>query len=360
MEFHSTIEKIRKLQQPNSEESTKLQAILPILRCLGWNSEDPNKLEAEYSVGGGKKADYVLFGPEKKHLALVEAKRADFLIDNPKSVVFEDGFRQVVEYAFVHAVSICIFTTGFKWLLLYPLKEGTTPEQRIFAKMDIKTDPLDELIDKFETYLSYDALKSGNAVTHAKNALDEQLKREKLATELPRIWNIVLKEPPKELIELIKQRIESENLPPYDEQVKRFLGEQARNISEPFPLSAPTHPQLTNSIPQRKNITRSAQPSAYRLWSEQYSVKFWKDILKGVARALYLRHANEFGWKVKDPYKPKTYISDDKSEMKSPHRIEGSPYWIDTHASAVDIQKRCKNLLKLFGHSERDLQIEYD
>ncbi len=354
MELLPVLEKIRNLRQPNSEESTKLQAILPILHCLGWDSADPNKLEAEYPVGKGR-ADYVLFGSEGSPVAIVEAKKADTRIGPPKGIVHETEFRQVIEYAFHKTVPIVIYTTGFKWFLLFQMKPGTTVEQRIFAKMDIKTDPLDRLTSEFEKYLSYDALISGKALTHAKNALDEKLKREQLAKELPRIWNAMLKEPPEELMKLINRRIESEGLPLYKEEISGFLSEQIRNISEP------AHLQPTNSIPHQKN-KRSGQPSptGYRLWKEQYSVKYWKDILRGVAEALYLRHPEQFEWKVRDTSGLKIYVNVGNSGMKSPYQIGNSRYWIETHASAHEIVRRCENLLKLFGYSGEDLEIEHN
>ena len=58
------------------ETRTRILTIDPILRSLGWPVDDPNRVLLEHRDNGSR-VDYVLLGPNGKHLAVVEAKRTD-------------------------------------------------------------------------------------------------------------------------------------------------------------------------------------------------------------------------------------------------------------------------------------------
>ena len=60
----------------NSEVRTKYVLIDPLLRVLGWNTDNPAQVQLEFETGKStKRADYALFIPQfKKPVGLVEAK----------------------------------------------------------------------------------------------------------------------------------------------------------------------------------------------------------------------------------------------------------------------------------------------
>ena len=60
----------------NSEVRTKYVLIDPLLRVLGWNTDNPAQVQLEFETGNStKRADYALFTPQfKKPVGLVEAK----------------------------------------------------------------------------------------------------------------------------------------------------------------------------------------------------------------------------------------------------------------------------------------------
>ena len=57
-----------------SEWLTRYTLIDPLLRELGWDTEDPELVIPEYSSGGGR-ADYALLGNDGKPAMIVEAKK---------------------------------------------------------------------------------------------------------------------------------------------------------------------------------------------------------------------------------------------------------------------------------------------
>ena len=84
-----------------SEEATKTALVNPLLRALGWNTEDLHQVYPEYSSAGGR-VDYALFIEDKPQL-LIEAKALDLNLDDPKWA------KQITLYA---------LTTGVRWAVL--------------------------------------------------------------------------------------------------------------------------------------------------------------------------------------------------------------------------------------------------
>lgn len=72
-----------------SEALTRYALIDPLLRELGWDTEDPDMVVPEYSSGGGR-VDYALLA-DSKPLMMVEAKRLGMSLG--------DGRKQALEYA---------------------------------------------------------------------------------------------------------------------------------------------------------------------------------------------------------------------------------------------------------------------
>ena len=72
-----------------SEALTRYALIDPLLRELGWDTEDPDVVVPEYSSGGGR-VDYALFA-DSKPVIMVEAKKL--------GTSLQDGRKQAVEYA---------------------------------------------------------------------------------------------------------------------------------------------------------------------------------------------------------------------------------------------------------------------
>ncbi len=84
-----------------SEEAAKTALVNPLLRALGWNTEDLHQVYPEYSSAGGR-VDYALLIEDEPRL-LIEAKKLDLNLDDPKWA------KQLTLYA---------LTTGVRWAVL--------------------------------------------------------------------------------------------------------------------------------------------------------------------------------------------------------------------------------------------------
>ena len=366
MALREVIERIRSLDEPPNEEATKFQIVLPILRELDWDAFDATRVVPEYSVGSGKGAgrvDLALMAARRGPLALIEVKTAGAKLD--------DHVVQVLGYAFNEGVDICVLTTGLKWWLYLPREKGP-PVERRFAEFDVEADSVEQLVDDFETYLSYEALTARRSERHARQVLAARIDSERLSTELPRIWASLLDDPPQSLLDLIEQRVfNSTRLRPSHEQMAAFLAQRAAAVPESAPALPPAQvsqlppsPAASGSsldAPSRRTRTPTVPPTAFALWGQRREVEKWVEVWIGVAEALLVRHGIiGFRRTVGSPNGKRSYIDLEPSERRNSQRLGDSPYYIDTHTDAKGSVRRSRNLLEILDHSPDDLQVEPD
>lgn len=91
-----------------SEALTRSALIDPVLRALGWNTEDPDLARPEYSVSGGK-ADYALLSPGGKVTAFIEAKSLSQSLEQDRDI------DQLLRYAFTDGIPYGVLTNGSHW-----------------------------------------------------------------------------------------------------------------------------------------------------------------------------------------------------------------------------------------------------
>lgn len=364
MALREVIERIRSFDEPPNEEATKFQIVLPILRELDWDAFDATRVVPEYSVGSGKgsgRVDLALMAPRRGPLALIEVKTAGAKLD--------DHVVQVLGYAFNEGVDICVLTTGLKWWLYLPREKGP-PVERRFAEFDVEADSVEQFVDDFETYLSYEALTARRSERHARQVLAARIDSERLSTELPRIWASLLDDPPQSLLDLIEQRVfNSTRLRPSHEQMSAFLAQRAAAVPESAPAlppaqvaqPSPSPATLESSpdAPSRRTRTPSVPPAAFTLWGQRREVDKWVEVWIGVAEALLELHGIAgFERAVGSPNGKRSYIDLEPAERLSSQRLANSGFYIGTHTGAAGSVQRARNLLEVFGHSPDDLQVE--
>ena len=90
-----------------SEALTRYVLIDPLLRELGWDTEDPDSVRPEYRDAGGY-ADYALMGLDRP-AALTEAKK----LGEPLT----SGIEQALNYCNRQGINFMIVTDGDRWEL---------------------------------------------------------------------------------------------------------------------------------------------------------------------------------------------------------------------------------------------------
>lgn len=342
---------IRSSPAPTNEESAKFKIIAPILGCLGWDMGGTRVL-LEYSVGekkAGGRVDIALKGSESV-VALIEAKAPGADLSSHVS--------QVLGYAFHEGVDICVLTTGLEWWLYLPREKGQ-PEARRFRVLNIVDDPVDDLAEDLDAFLSNHALEAGAAVSQAKLVLRAQHEKALLNEKIPRIWRKMIEDADEELVEVVSKRVYSEiNLRPSKEQVIAVLKGQSV-------MAAPTpKTKHKKTAPKKKSVppvgSPSGPPTAMVLFGKHYPLKNNIEGLVILAEVLLERDPDAFPRLLELRGRKRTFVSRDPAQLFSARRVGNSEYFLDDNLSGETIWRRAGLFLRHLGYKESDLEVRFD
>ena len=117
----------------SNETRTRMALIDPLLRALGWDTEDPALVLPEYESSG--RADYALLGGAGKPSAVIEAKRLGESLANHRG--------QMVNYANMSGIPYAGLTDGNIWEF-YDVFDRKPLEERRLLHVSIANDAAHE------------------------------------------------------------------------------------------------------------------------------------------------------------------------------------------------------------------------
>lgn len=127
-ELLPTLRKVReraekhRLDLEKSEALTRYALIDPVLRALGWDTEDPTCVRPEFTTDTGT-PDYALLWEGKPHI-MVEAKALGKRLEGAQD--------RASQYAYQNGVPYFVTTYGLRWEL-YDVFERDKDKRRLFA-----------------------------------------------------------------------------------------------------------------------------------------------------------------------------------------------------------------------------------
>lgn len=110
-ELYQTIEKLNGRMETHRDKFSQSEALTrnalvdPLLRSLGWDTEDPSLVMPEYKLGSGF-ADYALLS-DGKPVIVIEAKKLGLPLD--------DAASQGIHYCVNDGIKYFAVTDGRKW-----------------------------------------------------------------------------------------------------------------------------------------------------------------------------------------------------------------------------------------------------
>ena len=137
----SLVEKLRERITANNRELrknewlTRYALIDPLLRELGWDTEDPALVIPEYNVGDGSTVDYALLS-EGKPVMMVEAKS----LGTPLQDALEQGLR----YCLIKRTRYLSITDGERWEIYYDTDKAGDPGKKRLVQFDLKNGSVTE------------------------------------------------------------------------------------------------------------------------------------------------------------------------------------------------------------------------
>jgi hypothetical protein len=111
-----------------NEMLTRYALVDPILRALGWDTEDPEQVVPEFSTKAGR-ADYALLVEGKSHI-IVEAE--------PLGAALTRAAEQGVRYAVREGIPYFVCTDGNRWVI-YDTHKPVRLEEKVIAQAEISS-----------------------------------------------------------------------------------------------------------------------------------------------------------------------------------------------------------------------------
>lgn len=249
------IQRAMRMGQFSHEAAVSRGIVMRLLQALHWPVFDTNVVWPEYrlepiTVGLEPiTVDYALCHPPAKPAIIIEVKNIGKL---------EGADSRLFEYAFRAGVPMAILTDGQEWHFYLPAGKGSILERR-FYKLDILTRDLDEIVNRFECYLTYERTRSGEALKSARVEYDGASIAREVRTHIPMAWKKIIEEQDSILVDLISEKVADLcGYKPEPDMVSAFLLEQLKT-----PPQAPS--ELPFTRPERTPAAQRTGPISYTL-----------------------------------------------------------------------------------------------
>jgi len=184
------------------EYPTRRIFIDPLLKALGWDVEDPDVAELEYTTIDGKSVDYAL-KINRKPVLFIEAKPLNDPLMDVKSIT------QVVSYAANAGIEWCILTNGVTYKVYRSTEKAEAPDKLLF---EVSLDPKETEGMSIQQVAGHFARFSRDAM--AKGRLDEIGQQIFTTGKVRKALDKLFMEPPNTLIRLIRSTIGDDTIKP--------------------------------------------------------------------------------------------------------------------------------------------------
>ena len=276
MALKEHINDIRKRLEQNifkSETAVRQGIVDPLLRSLGWPTDDTLVVFPEYPVGSGH-VDYALCHPSSTPRVFIEAKQ----VGNIKGAE-----EQLFGYDSRIRVPIAVLTDGREWQFFHPTGEGTWAERKV-CEFDLTAGDSEENAEKLNRYLNYESIRTGEAVEAIKKDYEKVVQQRQVATRLPEAWSKLVEEADEFLLLAVAEKTESLcGYRPTDEQVLSFL-KGLKKVDKPPPPPSNRNPGLFVTMPNREIVNHSVSATTFAEVIEKLGIERVRDLKHKVGR----------------------------------------------------------------------------
>ena len=257
------------------EAATKQTVLLRILSLLGWDTFDIDAVKPEFIVGS-QRVDYAL-RQSGRNKVFIEVKKVGEDLEKHQE--------QLLNYSFKVGVKLAVLTNGITWRFYLPLHEGSW-EQRKFYTIELYNQDIDDIADRFISYLERENVISEKAIRNAEEVYKSKQKEYLIHDTLPMAWNKLVSEPDELLIELIADATEKQcGYKPDNSTVEDFISNYIIRVTTPIEKSRKVEIEKRPvSISHGGYIGKSI--SAFSFKNTRYEVRYWIDVLKQLSRIM--------------------------------------------------------------------------
>ncbi|MCC6550058.1 MAG: type I restriction enzyme HsdR N-terminal domain-containing protein [Ignavibacteriaceae bacterium] len=214
-----------------NEAQVRVNLIYGLLSQLGWDTDNPAEVYAEYPTTkyeDNKKVDIALLSTDKKPIVFIEVKSPN-LLKTENLELFE---KQLRDYNRDNSARFSILTDGDRWRFYYSLTEGLFSD-KCFKEFSITSDKSENLESEFKVLLEKRNVIDGETEKKAKEYLHADKKVKLMINLISNARELSLSNPyPRLPVALIVLCIKQGTLVTLEEAIS-FLDK--RNLSKTLP-----------------------------------------------------------------------------------------------------------------------------
>ena len=283
--FETTLANItsqKSVFESREEKAVEMFVVLPLLKQLGWNTENVSEIYPQRGLSDGGKVDFDLQVDGESRI-LIEVKRwGHDLNDEDES--------QIESYCRSTRTELAVLTSGRVWrLYLAPTAaKGKNSELKRFDEVDLTDAKLAEVESTFRRFLARDSMVDFKSTLSAAKDLYRKLQDyQEQKRALTEAWNELANDKNR-LADLVSKFAENKDIPTNQENVMRFLD----SLHGPLVNEVPTK---VNSFKKPASFALPASPTGKKKMPHTVSKsKGWNNFLLEVCELMRTRHPEGF------------------------------------------------------------------
>jgi hypothetical protein len=344
--FRTAIERIHKQKAvfPDLEEKAiEFGVVLPLLKQVGWNTDDVTEVYPQRTIPNVGKPDFDLqIGGNSR--VIIEVKRWTHHLDSGN----ED---QLKKYCAAVKPRLAVLTNGHEWLMYVEpwtrLKQGKLHR---FLDFSIDDEPWD-LERDFRRFLGRENLEEKQAADATARAAKELFRSKRdddgKIEELTKAWNNLATDKDA-LLGAVTTLGEHWEIRATEAQVKKFLAKAGPLVSTVADNCNPPNSQ------------RHIKPESFTFAPENVEprvekVSDWTGVRLGVCKLMIDRHCKTPGDIV--PEFPEGWFFESDGQYRRP--IGNTGIYVPTGGNRHQILQACTDILAKFGYHANSLTVQY-
>ena len=328
--------------------SVKLGVVLRLLNAAGWDVFDVSEVVPDYRAGNARVDFALISSPHRASQPLATPQVLIEVRSLSENLGSSRTERRIITQCAREGAPLAILTNGRRWLLLFRSSERLGADNR-FCEIDLVEDP-DAAAENLSRYLSRDGVASGQAARLAERTLRERNRDEVSRQAVLDGWRQVVGGLQEGLLALVATAAEQKTgYRPDSQLVRRVLVDQRAAL-------LPSGEEKAVSARTGGGLRR--RPASFTFLSETRRVSSWPDLLVGVCLLIRQRHPDDFERILDIRGRTLPYFSRSEYEVRVPRRIGDSGIYADCQGAGLLLERRARQVLKLFGYPADSIVVQ--
>ncbi|MYB49997.1 MAG: hypothetical protein F4X72_12155 [Dehalococcoidia bacterium] len=331
--------------ESRDEKAVEMAVVLPLLRQVGWNTENVSEIYPQRETSDGGKVDFDLQIAGESRI-LIEVKRWKHNLD-------EEDEEQLTKYCQSTKPTrpkLAVLTSGRVWrLYLAPTaNKGNNSELKRFEEVDVIADELSEIESYFRQFLARDSMVDFRPTMRAAKDLYRKVQDfQEQKRLLTKAWNELTNDRDT-LTELVLSFAEIKNIQTNPDNVLRFLDSLQVSLVNEVPTKAKSRTKMPASF-----VLPTSPASKGNKPQQLKNRSGWYNLLSGICELMQSRHPDSFHQNTLSM--TDRFAENQNSKFSKPVGDVG--IYAKKQLRSGEIKDTCDMVVTKFGYPEDSLTI---